>query len=713
MSEKIRKKAYHECSRRHQRRIVQENRNYLLKDCMKKNEFVDKENVATQEQPKHDQQPTDSLSDSSWDYMTLADNSFETEVLIDQNSIDHSYVCSGEDFSENNCESKFSLLNDDITEDASDDDHISNKTNENFRDDFTDLVLSANLTHKTINDMLCLLLRYFPSIQLPRDARALLKTPRKINIDHIGGGEYVNFGLKRILEYVANNYFETKTPCNGINLTLNVDGIPIAKSSSKCLWPILIMDNHSKAIHMFGAFFGISKPSSANEYLKPFIDEYLALCVNGFVFNSEVFDVSIKFVCDAPAKSFILSTKGHTGFSSCSKCTVIGKYVNNTVCFPFTIDNNDILRTDESFVQQLDDKYHQGGSILASIPNINLVSDVPLDYMHLICLGVMRKLMMLWIKGPLKTRIGGTACNILSKNLLDLRHSTPKEFARKPRGIAEIKNWKATEFRQILLYTGPIVLKSVLPLQIYEHFLSLHVAISILVNPEHIKDETNLIYVEELLIHFIKCFQILYGEQFISHNVHNLLHLTNDVRKHGCLDNFSAFPFENFLGSLKKYIRKPEKPLQQLALRYTEHEFNTLNKNRNLETGLKYNHFCGPIIPSKLIREYKQFKIFQNNNIYINCDNHNNIVLLNNFNIVRVVNIIENKGNEVFILAEICRKVGYMYEKPCNSSLFNIYLVTGSRKLDYWPIENIVNKMYVIPKSANEFYVIPFNHEYQ
>jgi len=36
-----------------------------------------------------------------------------------------------------------------------------------------------------------------------------------------------------------------------------------------------------------------------------------------------------------------------------------------------------------------------------------------------------------------------------------------------------------------------------------------------------------------------------------------LLHLLQDVRNYGALDNVSAFPFESFLGKLKKKVRRP------------------------------------------------------------------------------------------------------------------------------------------------------------
>ncbi len=64
------------------------------------------------------------------------------------------------------------------------------------------------------------------------------------------------------------------------------------------------------------------------------------------------------------------------------------------------------------------------------------------------------------------------------------RPLTPFEFARKPRGLCELKRWKVTEFRQFLLYSDPVSLKKILPEILYRHFLLFHVAIKILFNPD-------------------------------------------------------------------------------------------------------------------------------------------------------------------------------------------------------------------------------------
>lgn len=287
------------------------------------------------------------------------------------------------------------------------------------------------------------------------------------------------------------------------------------------------------------------------------------------------------------------------------------------------------LRTDDDFLMQRDEEYHRGETVLKEIPNFGLVSNVTLDYMHLVCLGVTKKILLLWMKGPLSVRIHGTIINQISGKLLLYKKSTPREFSRKPRSLADIKYWKATEFRQFLLYTGPIVLKEALDTEKYVHFLTFHIAISILINPNLVTVEDNIKYAEELLCYFVKKFANLYGKKFISHNIHNLVHLAAEVRKYGVLDNFSAFHFENFLGQLKKKLRKAEKPLQQIGRRISEMNICPIQQLRVNNYKLDGKHFSGPLLPFFRGKQIIQYKSVQTNVIYLNCDDlSNNTIIL-------------------------------------------------------------------------------------
>jgi len=84
------------------------------------------------------------------------------------------------------------------------------------------------------------------------------------------------------------------------------------------------------------------------------------------------------------------------------------------------------------------------------------------------------------------------------------------------------------------------VLKTILSEEIYTNFMVLNIAMLILLSPDR---KFLLQYARELLDFFVKNFQNIYGQQFVSHNIHGLLHLCDDYDLFGPLDNCSAFGF--------------------------------------------------------------------------------------------------------------------------------------------------------------------------
>jgi len=64
----------------------------------------------------------------------------------------------------------------------------------------------------------------------------------------------------------------------------------------------------------------------------------------------------------------------------------------------------------------------------------------------------------------------------------------------------------------------------------------------------------------------------IYGKDMLVYNIYCLLHLCDDVRHYGCLENFSAFVFENKLKSSKQLIGKPSCLLQQIIRRLSEQQ---------------------------------------------------------------------------------------------------------------------------------------------
>ena len=110
-----------------------------------------------------------------------------------------------------------------------------------------------------------------------------------------------------------------------------------------------------------------------------------------------------------------------------------------------------------------------------------------IDYLHLVSLGVVRKLLKYWLCGPLHKgndvarRLPAQSLQLLSDRLVMLSNCIPQEFARRPRAVSEVDCWKPTEFRQFRLYSGPATSHGIPPDSIYYHFMLLSVAVTLLI----------------------------------------------------------------------------------------------------------------------------------------------------------------------------------------------------------------------------------------
>ena len=287
-----------------------------------------------------------------------------------------------------------------------------------------------NISIIALTSLLKLLKTHECHNNLPADGRTLLKTPQSIDLKVVKPGNYVHIGLKIQLEKKITEMF---SDFNEVELLVHFDGLPLSKSSKSSLWPILGSISGPSDVILIGIYHGYEKPKSPNSFIQYFIEEVKQLTSEGVNFKNKVIPFRLKAViCDAPAKSFILCVKGHGGYSSCTKCRVEGQYFDNRICFP---DTNSIKRKDVDYINKVDEEFHNEGaqSLLESVSNFGLVTNVPLDYMHLVCLSVVRKLLNLWIRGSLNgVRIQYQNVNKISTNLLTLRSNVPVEFSQKP-----------------------------------------------------------------------------------------------------------------------------------------------------------------------------------------------------------------------------------------------------------------------------------------
>jgi len=317
-------------------------------------------------------------------------------------------------------------------------------------------------------------------------------------------------------------------------------------------------------------YSGDSKPVSVGEFLNDFIQEAIILTTNGITDSSRYeFEISA-FVCNTPARLYIKCCKSHNGFYSCERCETKRLTVEkNTRIF---LEMTAALRTHDSFKSQSQSGHHNKTSPILLIPNFDIIKGATLDYMHLLCIGVIRSLFEKWLnKGTSLARIKQTKQKILreSLKLITLVNNIINTlFQRKKYDLEDWENWKA-QFRFFLLYCGSIVLKNVLSEERYKHILLLLVACKILCNSAIVNEQVS--YARELLRKFFYLMPTYYDLESQSMNFHNLIHIADDVEyMQTSLSFFSAFPFENMLGKIKKLICAPKNSLVQVVNRLAE-----------------------------------------------------------------------------------------------------------------------------------------------
>lgn len=182
-----------------------------------------------------------------------------------------------------------------------------------------------------------------------------------------------------------------------------------------------------------------------------------------------------------------------------------------------------------------------------------------------------------------------------------------------------------------------------------QNFLTLSSAASYLSQK---KSNTSVCAVRHLLNKFVKNYAKIYGPDKVVYNVHNLLHLPGDYEKYGSIDNNSAYVFENYLGHLKKLIRKPNFVLSQLIHRFEEKSgilFNSTFKRKcdMSEPILSQRHSIGPLTDDN--EAYNQFKRLNYAGLTYGINNRDFGVKIGS-NIAVIKNILKSENGTVYIM---------------------------------------------------------------
>jgi len=579
------------------------------------------------------------------------------------------------------------------------DDSVSdfNVSQPRLRDSLASWAGRFNISQEALSDLLHIL--HPAHSDLPLSAKGLLHTKRLVEIKVVSGGEYYYFGLAYWLESLLNSgVFEFAA--GQLTIHVNIDGIPLFNSSNTCLWPILCSVKELEGSLFPAALYCSShKPSPVDEYLQDFITEMQSLEQFGFKHSGKRYSVKLgAIICDAPARAFVKCIKSHSGYNCCERCRQRGEWLHGRLILP---DLDAPRRTDASFISVDDAGHHVGVSPFTKL-QCGMVAAFPLDYMHLVCLGVVRRLINQWMYGHCWYKLSQGIISAISDRLVAIQPFIPREFSRKPRSLLEHKLWKATELRLFLLYTGPVILKGFLAPEVYSNFLDLSVSIRILLSPHLI--EHYLEYSNQLLRYFVKTFCSLYGKEQLVYNIHSLVHLCDDVKQFGALDNVSAFPYESFLGRLIKLVRRPQQPCAQLVRRLMECPElvtgNIKHAHSHCSTFAK-PHMEGPITIS--LRHCQQYKQCNGKQYFISTNEGDNCFeILGKIGLVR--NILKERVSNAeigHVLFEEFEVAEPFFTDPLDSRAVSVYFVS---KLSG------IRSVYPLNTAASKYVLLPYKH---
>lgn len=560
----------------------------------------------------------------------------------------------------------------------------------NFKEDVKKWAILTRTPHSKISPLLVMLRLY--NLDVPLDPRSLLRTPRNTEIKKCQYGEYMHFGLPESLQNILKKNAHIGIPGN-LNLGIGIDDVPTYKGVSITL--ILGCLDEINEVFIIGIYKADKLEDKQKEdpdaYLKDFVEDMSMLEVFGLDCDQQKYNIEFsKLVADAVAKSKVLKQTGHTGYLSCTKCWVYGAFKNRRI---FYKETNCLRKRDA-------EQKASSTSILKNVTGFQFVTKVPLDYMHLVCLGVVRTILTLLTSGK-NLGLGSAVIKRISNRLQIFREYTPAEFVRKPDSLSFLGNWKATQLRQFLLYVGYAAMIDIIPSNILQMFSKLSIAIRILCTTKE-----NLYNIAHtLLIEFLNEFEDIFGEEYLSHNFHGLSHIRDDVRLHGPLDKFSAFKYENFMQSVLQDIRKPDKIIQQIFKRQKEREVTPLDRIKKtfkpvLNRSVTVVEGLSGIQYSKI--KYKQFVI----NTKSNGDN---CFLIGN-KVVIIENIIF-KNDNYFMVTRKFKDVVDLPNQPIDSSILNMYMCSNlSNTSRIHEISELTSKLFRLPLKNDAFMVSPLIH---
>ena len=304
---------------------------------------------------------------------------------------------------------------------------------------------------------------------------------------------YDGVGFQRLIENgIIGNY--------DFPYILNTDGFQLSFSSMMSAWPLFIrfpglrMNVKQKHIFLAGIWIENAEPNMTT-FLEPFVIEANMLSSQGISWKSDGENrvrsrfIQACFSVDSPAHALVLNMTLYNRYYWCTFCDHTEIYASGSMKYPIRLHSDLlqlILQTHESFLQQmieahaLNHEVHgvKGPAPLMNLNHFDLASGFVVDDLHAIYLGVVQfHIKLLFTNVEQDYYLNAESKRIIDNRLEQIK--TPREISRKTRSITFKAQWKASEWRNWLLYFCIVFLKNLIPSKYILHLEMLAQAVFI------------------------------------------------------------------------------------------------------------------------------------------------------------------------------------------------------------------------------------------
>ncbi len=363
-------------------------------------------------------------------------------------------------------------------------------------------------------------------------------------------------GLKAVKELHQNAH---TTDINCQNIDMSLDGVPESKSSGLSIDVLSIRFHGCDNIYTVGIMQPAKKGIKGKDevLLRPFLKE---LQETGLVVK--------RVIADAPKRAVLQGMKTHASTFGCHYCTaskVNGKFPSSTFGGETRTDA-EIRRVAEALDagEDVEARGVKGLSPLRGIRGLDLANDVPTEAMHLICLGIVRRMMRCSYNIGPKMSVAHKPADVepLNRRLRKCKGLT--NFPRRPRDF-DPAVWKAHEYRNFILCYWPVLIGTA-PKGTLKVWLLTVYLVRALCLPDSLYNRLDRnAFGTDLYRRWYVAFEKAFSVDQCTYNPHCFTHLSK-VRALGPLSETSALRYEDHYNIIKKSYRAGTPSLGTQAL---------------------------------------------------------------------------------------------------------------------------------------------------